>query len=320
MVDLMPATEIFGANTDDSVAWLSEHHPAALARRIERERGRGKPVQWEATALKQMLRWKDARLVKGGSKVPRTLATLDTAAESFITIFNCLHDLEPKRREDMLRGLTPEDVFNAVVGGEAELYRLGTSSYRDHLHGVIMRGIRASGSFETFIDKAIPRHLGDAAVNASGSRALMFLRVVSSFGLLEEDPRPREGPRALYRRRHRLACRPAPLRPQRRRRHGRAAIARELPVGHRLQADPARQTLRQARHDRRARRPQCLRQPPLGLPDAHRQPPQASPSTATSRSTRRSSASPSTASSRPTRKASSPIASSCAWTRTPTRS
>lgn len=186
MVDLMPATEIFGANTDDSVAWLSEHHPAALARRIERERGRGKPVQWEATALKQMLRWKDARLVKGGSKVPRTLATLDTAAESFITIFNCLHDLEPKRREDMLRGLTPEDVFNAVVGGEAELYRLGTSSYRDHLHGVIMRGIRASGSFETFIDKAIPRHLGDAAVNAAGSRALMFLRVVSSFGLLEE--------------------------------------------------------------------------------------------------------------------------------------
>lgn len=186
MVDLMGATDVFGSTTDESVVWLAEHHPAALARRIERERGRGKPVQWESAALKQMLRWKDARLVKGGSKAPRTLATLDTASESFITIFNCLHDFETKRREDMLRGLTPEDVFNAVVGGEAELYRLGTSSYRDHLHGVIMRGIRASGSFEAFIDKAIPRHLGDAAVNASGSRALMFLRVVSSFGLLEE--------------------------------------------------------------------------------------------------------------------------------------
>ncbi len=110
---------------------------------------------------------------------------LDAAGEAFITIFNCLHDMDPKRREEMLYGLGPVEVFNAIVGGETELYRLGTSSYRDHLHAIVMRGIKASGSFEAFLDKAAPHRFGPEALRASGSRALIYLRVVSSFGLLE---------------------------------------------------------------------------------------------------------------------------------------
>lgn len=185
MVDMMPVTRLFGASVDESIAWLAEHHPAALARRMERERGKGKPVAWEATAFKAMLRWKEARLLPNSPRRPTTLEALDAMGESFVIIFNCLHDMDPKYRETMLKGLGPVEVFNAAVGGEMELYRLGTSSYRDHLHAVIMRGMKESGSFEAFLDRATMRQFGNEAVRGIGSRAMVFLRIVSSFGLLE---------------------------------------------------------------------------------------------------------------------------------------
>ena len=129
---------------------------------------------------------RSARLVAKAGKAPRTLAALDHVGESFIIIFNCLHDMNPKYREAMVYGLGPFEVFNLVVGGEAELYRLGTSTYRAHLHAVIMRGIKESGSLEAFLDKATPRWLGEEAVVAAPRRAMIFLRLVSSFGLLEQ--------------------------------------------------------------------------------------------------------------------------------------
>ncbi len=185
MVELLLETQIFGDDFDKGVDWLSAYDPAPLARKMEREQALGKPVPWEAAAFWSMVRWKDARLVSRGSKPPRTLAALDHIGESFVIIFNCLHDMNPKYREAMVHGLGPIEVFNLVVGGEAELYRLGTSTYCDHLHTVIMRGIRESGSLEAFLERAAPAWLGPEAAAASSRRAMIFLRIASTFGLLE---------------------------------------------------------------------------------------------------------------------------------------
>ncbi len=195
MVDMLATTKVFGASLTESVARLSELNPAALARRMERERGRGKPVSWENTAFDAMLKWKSAHLVPGAPKAPQSLQGLDAAGETFATIFNALHDFDTKYRETMLSGLGPTEIFNIVVGGEMELYRMGTSSYRDHLHAHIMRGIKAAGSFEAFIQQAAPARFGDTALRETASRGMVHLRVVSSFGLLEpvlETVRDRE--------------------------------------------------------------------------------------------------------------------------------
>ena len=61
---------------------------------------------------------------------PHSLNELDAAGASFVTIFNCLHAVDVGFREVILRGLGPVELFNAVVAGENELYRLGTSGYR----------------------------------------------------------------------------------------------------------------------------------------------------------------------------------------------
>lgn len=185
MVELLLETQVFGDDFDKGVDWLSGYDPAPLARKMERERALGKPVQWEAAAFWSMVRWKDRRIVSRASKPPRTLAALDHIGESFIIIFNCLHDMNPKYREAMVYGLGPTEVFNLVVGGEAELYRLGTSTYRSHLHTVIMRGIRESGSLESFLERAAPAWLGPEAAAASSRRAMIFLRIATTFGLLE---------------------------------------------------------------------------------------------------------------------------------------
>lgn len=186
MMNLLAASRVFGADTDRGLAYMLEHNPAAVARRMERERERGRPVPWEKAALAGLLRWKDKRLPEGAEKAPRTLADLDAASEAFITIFNCLHSFEDRQREQMLRGLGPAQVFNAVVGGEQELYRLGTSGYRDFLHPIILKGIKASGSFEAFLAKATPRWLGDEAASVSRRRGMVLVRIASSFGFFDE--------------------------------------------------------------------------------------------------------------------------------------
>lgn len=185
MIELMLKSRVFGADIDESVAFVSERVPAAVARHIERERERGRTASWEYAAFESMVRWKDARLVPGAAKGPRSLAELDAAGKSFVTMFNCLHAVDEGFREVILRGLGPVELFNAVVAGEKELYGLGTSGYRGFLHAIIMQGIMESGSFEAFLERAVPRRLGDEAERASGHRGMVFLRVASSFGFLE---------------------------------------------------------------------------------------------------------------------------------------
>lgn len=190
LILLMLKSRVFGEDRDESVAEVSGRIPAGVARYIERERGLGDPVPWEYVAYESMIRWKNDRLVPGGRKAPATLPQLDANGASFITIFNCLHELDEGFREVILRGLGPFELFNAVVAGEKELYRLGTSGYRAFLHPAIMNGIAAAGSFEAFVDQALPRGLdeqtsGDVSALA-GHRGMVFLRVASSFGMLEE--------------------------------------------------------------------------------------------------------------------------------------
>lgn len=185
VIELMLKTRIFGDDLTDAVAYVSERMPAVVARHIERERGLGRQARWEYEAFTSMMRWKDARLVAGAAKAPGSLGELDEAGEAFVTIFNCLHGHDEGYREVILRGLGPVEVFNAVVAGEKELYRLGTSGYRQFLHAIIMAGITQAGSFERFLARAAPRQLGEEAVRASAHRGMVFLRVLSSFGLLE---------------------------------------------------------------------------------------------------------------------------------------
>ena len=152
---------------------------------IERERGRGKPVAWEKAAFDLLLRWKDDRLVPGAQQAPKTLAALDAAGEQFTSILNSLHDFDDSQRRKMLDGLGPTEVFNIIVAGEQELYRLGTSSYRHFLHPVVLAGLKQSGSLEAFLQRATVNRFGDEAVRAAARRGIVFLRVASSFGLID---------------------------------------------------------------------------------------------------------------------------------------
>jgi hypothetical protein len=185
MAYLMTSSRVFGNDIWQSLFDMVARNPGAVARLIERERERGRPVKWEFQGFEGMMKWKQATLVAGAPNPPKSLDALDTAGETFITIFNALHSLEDWYREQMLRGLGPAELFNAAVGGEQELYRLGTSGYRDFLHPVILKGIKKAGTFEAFLgETALPR-LGDEAAHAKPRRGLAFLRIAASFGMLD---------------------------------------------------------------------------------------------------------------------------------------
>lgn len=186
IIELMQSSRVFGAELEESVWFIAERIPAAVARRIEREREMGRRMRWEYMAYEGMVRWKNARLLPGAPKAATSLAELDAFGAVFVITFNCLHSLDIGFREVILRGLGPVELFNAVVAGEQELYRLGTSGYRKFLHSIIMRGIQEAGSFEAFLDAAVPRQFGEDAARASAHRGMVFLRVVSSFGLIDQ--------------------------------------------------------------------------------------------------------------------------------------
>jgi hypothetical protein len=63
---------------------------------------------------------------------------------------------------------------------------MGTSSYRDFLHAVVMRGIAESATLEAFLARTAPTALGEEAARAASGRGMVLLRVVSSFGLLDD--------------------------------------------------------------------------------------------------------------------------------------
>ena len=185
MVKLMLATRIFGVDLPASLAFVAERSPAALARKIERERSAGKPVAWERTAFDLLLRWKNDRLRPGAGKAPTTLAALDAAGEQLVAILNGLHDFDDRDRGLVIDGLGPAEVFNVIVAGERELYRLGTSSYRKFLHPVVAAGLEKAGSLEAFLQQATVERFGEDSIRATGRRAIVFLRVASSFGLID---------------------------------------------------------------------------------------------------------------------------------------
>lgn len=184
MAQLMLHTRIFGADFDASLAHMLERNPGAVARLMERERERGHPAKWEKVAFDGMMRWRTTRLSGSTTRTAQPLDVLDATGEMFITMFNSLHGLEGWYREQMLKGLSPIEVFNAAVGGEQELYRLGTSGYRGFLHPVILRGIKESGSLEAFLQTAA-RSISTPSSGLAARRGLVFVRIASSFGLLD---------------------------------------------------------------------------------------------------------------------------------------
>lgn len=186
MLVLMTDTKVFGADFNESLAWVAATNPGALARRIERDRVMGKAVAWEGAAFEQMLKWKRDHLVVNAPKAPKTLAEWDRVGSTYALIFNCLHPLDDIYRKRMLEGLGPVQVLNVVVGGEFELYRMGTSSYRGFLHGVLLKGVKESGSFEAFLKKASASWAGQGLDAAALQRGMVLLRVASSFGNLDE--------------------------------------------------------------------------------------------------------------------------------------
>lgn len=185
IVNLMQSSTLFGDNIEASIVEVVARDAGAVARRIGRERDLGKRAKWEWDAFEALLAWKTKHVSASSASPARSLAELDARGETFITIMNNLHAFDPWFRGKMLEGLGEADVFNAVVGGETELYRMGTSAYRDHMHAVIMRGIRGAGSFEAFIAKAAPNHLAKMSAADATRRGMIFVRIASTFGLLE---------------------------------------------------------------------------------------------------------------------------------------
>lgn len=185
MVDVMARSRLFGDDIDASVQWMGQNNPAALARRIERERERGHPVAWEYAGFEQMVKWKERHYGPNATEAARSPEAQAADGETFVVMFNCLHSLDEWYRRQMLASLTPFDIFAIVVGGEAQLYALGTSGYRNYLHAIVMRGIAGGGSFEAFLDKASHTPFGDLTREEMARRRMVFLRIASAFGLLE---------------------------------------------------------------------------------------------------------------------------------------
>jgi hypothetical protein len=185
MVDLMTSSSLFGDDVEDGVRWIGARYPEALARRMQREREQGRPVKWEAAGFEQMMLWKDRHLKPGARDAPRTLEKLDAAGETFAVLFNSLYVLDDEYRQKMLRNIGPVEAFDIVIGGEAELYRMGTSSFRKFLHPLVVRGIEQSGSFEAFVATTAFARLSAGAAGVFGRRGMVYLRVASAFGLFE---------------------------------------------------------------------------------------------------------------------------------------
>lgn len=186
MVDLMTSSRLFGDDVEAGVRWIGYRHPEALARRIQSERDRGRPVEWEEQGVSQMVLWTGRHLKPGAPDAPRSLDALDAAGARFAVMFNSLYPLDDSYRQQLLRGLGPVEAFDIVIGGETELYRMGTSSFRKFLHPLIMRGIGESRSFETFIATTALARLGDGPAEVVNRRGMVYLRVASAFGLLEQ--------------------------------------------------------------------------------------------------------------------------------------
>lgn len=185
IIQLMQSSRVFGRDLQESVAYVSERIPDAVARYIENERGLGRRVAWEFTAYRSMLKWTPARFLPGAARPPRSLADLDNNGRVLITIFNSLQTFDEGIRSGALRGLDPAALFNAAIAGEAELYRVGTSGYQDVLHPAIMRGITEARSFEAFAESALPHRLVDDAAKTARDRRMAFLRITAHFGLLD---------------------------------------------------------------------------------------------------------------------------------------
>lgn len=185
IIQLMLSSQFFGAGLEESVAFVSERIPASVARFIENQRGLGRRVDWETTAYKSMLKWKNARFLPGAALQPRSLAELRDDGRTLMGVFNSLQGFDAGIREGVLRGLDPGNLFNAVIAGEQELYRVGTSGYQSVLHAALLRNIEEAGSLEDFLDRVLPRRFGNEAVRTARDRRMAFLRIASHFGLLQ---------------------------------------------------------------------------------------------------------------------------------------
>ncbi|MBS0243336.1 MAG: hypothetical protein JSS20_14250 [Proteobacteria bacterium] len=183
--DLLENSRIFGTQ-NDGVRWLAEYNIGALAHRMEDERMHGTPVPWEAWGFDLLRKWKASRFGANAPQRATTLAALDSDSETFIIIFNNMHAFGEERRRQMLSGISPMEAFGIVVGGEFELYRLGTSGYRNFLHPLITRGVAEAGSLEAFLAKTVEASAGKMSQAEAERRGMVFLRIVSSFGLLEQ--------------------------------------------------------------------------------------------------------------------------------------
>ncbi|HUU73622.1 MAG TPA: hypothetical protein VMW70_13420, partial [Burkholderiales bacterium] len=105
MIDVMMSSQVFGDTFRESLAWVGEHNPAPLARRIEFERGRGRTVHWEIAALQAILRWKVAQFPADTAHAPKSVPELNAVGRTFTIILNNFHDMSSVFRNAMLKGL-----------------------------------------------------------------------------------------------------------------------------------------------------------------------------------------------------------------------
>lgn len=186
MLQLMQTTRVFGASLEQSVAWTTGRIPGTVARFIEHERGDGRQVAWNQTAASAMIRWKASRFSQFGQQTPHTLAEYDANNATYMAMLNALQGYDSGLRAGLLQDFGPLELLNAAIGGEQDLYRTGTTGYRDIVHPAILRGIAEAGSFEAYLDRALPRRFGDDANRAAPQREMAVLRIAAYFGHLSE--------------------------------------------------------------------------------------------------------------------------------------
>lgn len=150
--------------------FAGRYAPVAKAASIEKsyEENQAKLPDGSQEARLGMIEWRK-KYFEGDQKKPRT----DNLYLDLVRTVNHAHVFSKDERREILAGTRAKDLYLAVTKGEAELYVLGTSAFRDQIAPALLEAVKDqwNGDFKAFLATADP---------ASESLA-QFLRVAATF-------------------------------------------------------------------------------------------------------------------------------------------
>jgi hypothetical protein len=150
--------------------FAGRYAPVAKAASIEKsyEENQAQLPEGAQEARLGMIEWRK-KYFEGDPKKPR----MDNLYLDLVRTVNHAHVFSKDERRELLAGMNAKDLYLAVTKGEAELYVLGTSAFRDQIAPTLLDAVRDqwNGDFKAFLTTADP----------SSASLAQFLRVAATF-------------------------------------------------------------------------------------------------------------------------------------------